>query len=55
MKYEYINQLDKHNEESSDYSTDQVICPMDYIQDPLTFTDPLQWYEILSLFLSKGP
>lgn len=54
MKYEQINELDKYNEESTDYSTDQVSYPMDGVEDPLALTDPTQWYEIFCLILSKG-
>ena len=52
MKYERINELDKYNEESTDYSTDQVSYLMDGVEDSLALTDPMQWYEIFCLILS---
>ena len=54
MKYERINELDRYYEESTDCSTDQVSYPMDGVEDPLALTDPMQWYEIFCLILSKG-
>ena len=52
MKYERINELERYNEESTDYSIDQVSYPMDGVEDPFALTDPMQWYEILCLILT---
>ena len=47
MSDDNVHKPDNYNEDSSDYSTDQVLDNIDYLNDPLIYTDPHHWYGLL--------